>query len=57
MRSCIQEVAWFRFDQAWATIIIAMALGMTLYLILQGEDMPPFRILLTKGVWPVCVMA
>jgi NitT/TauT family transport system substrate-binding protein len=57
MRSCIQEVAWFRFDQAWATIIIAMALGMTFYLILQGEDMTPFRILLTKGVWPVCVIA
>jgi len=34
----IQEAAWFRFDNAWAAIMIAMALGMIFYLVILGLE-------------------
>jgi hypothetical protein len=34
----MQQAAWFRFDNAWAAIMLAMALGMAMYLIILGLE-------------------
>jgi NitT/TauT family transport system permease protein len=34
----LQEAAWFRFANAWAAIMIAMALGMIFYLVILGVE-------------------
>lgn len=34
----MQQAAWFRFDNAWAAIVLAMALGMAMYLIILGLE-------------------
>lgn len=34
----MQQAAWFRFDNAWAAIILVMGLGMAMYLIIVGIE-------------------